>query len=161
MSSSQQFNDPFVYKAPIRVLFLSPHNRARSQMAEALVRHLSHGKVFALSAGSHPASCIHPYAVRAMHAAIGIDISFSGPKHIKDLRGVFDYIITLYDSVLEVCPTFPGDPNMHWDFPDPAAVGETEEECYRAFEILGLELTMRIRLLLTLIEREKGNGSIR
>lgn len=141
----------------IRVLFLCSENSARSQMAEALLRHLSHGKIDAFSAGSHPSS-IHPYAVRVM-AAIGTDISQQRSKHFDEFRGQsFDYIITLCDRVLEVCPTFPGDPErIHWSFPNPAAVDGTEEELYHAFEQTSLQLTNRIRLLLTLIERQKGN----
>lgn len=140
----------------IRVLFLCSENSARSQMAEALMRHLSHGKVDAVSAGSHPSS-IHPYAVRVM-AATGIDISGYRSKHFDEFSGQsFDYIITLCDRVLEVCPTFPVDPErIHWSFPNPAAVEGTEAERYRAFEQTSLQLTQRIRLLLTLIERQKG-----
>jgi protein-tyrosine-phosphatase len=125
-------------------------------MAEALMRHLSKGKVETFSAGSHP-SRIHPYAVRVM-AARGIDISQQRPKHFDEYRGQsFDYIITLCDRVLEVCPTFPNDPErIHWSFPNPAAVEGTEDEQYRVFEETSLQLANRIRLLLTLIERQKG-----
>ncbi len=141
----------------IRVLFLCSENSARSQMAEALMRHLSHGKVDVVSAGSHPSS-IHPYAIRVM-AAINIDISGYRSKHFDEfLNQSFDYIITLCDRVLEVCPTFPADPErIHWSFPNPATVEGTEEERYRAFEQTSLQLAQRIRLLLTLIERQKGN----
>ncbi len=139
-----------------RVLFLCTENSARSQMAEALLRHLSKGKVEAYSAGSHP-SRIHPYAVGAMEA-IGIDMSQQRSKHFDEFRGQsFDYIITLCDRILEVCPTFPDDPErIHWSFPNPAAVEGTEEEKYQAFKQTGLQLTGRIRLLLTLMERQKG-----
>jgi protein-tyrosine-phosphatase len=142
---------------PIRVLFLCTENSARSQMAEALMRHLSQGRVEACSAGSHP-SRLHPYAVRAL-AAIGIDISLQRPKHVDEFRGqFFDCVITLCDRVLEECPTFPGDPErVHWSFPNPATVEGTEEECYHAFEQTSLQLATRIRLLLTLLERQKGN----
>ena len=142
---------------PIRVLFLCTENSARSQMAEALMRHLSKGKVEVCSAGSHP-SRLHPYAVRAL-AAIGIDIGQQRPKHVDEFRGqLFDCIITLCDRVLEECPTFPGDPErIHWSFPNPAAVEGTEQERYHAFEQTSLQLATRIRLLLTLLERQKGN----
>ncbi len=141
---------------PTRVLFLCTENSARSQMAEALMLHLSKGKVEAFSAGSNP-SPVHPYAIRVM-AAVGIDISQQRPKHFDKFGGQsFDYIITLCDRMLEVCPTFPGDPErLHWSFPNPAAVEGSEEEKYRAFEQVGLQLTNRIRLLLTLIGRQKG-----
>ena len=140
----------------IRVLFLCTENSARSQMAEALMRHLSKGKVEVWSAGSHP-SQIHPYAVRAMNA-IGLDISQQRSKHFDEFRGQsFDYIITLCDRVLEVCPVFPDDPErIHWSFPNPATIEGTEEERYRAFEQTSLQLTNRIRLLLTLMEHQKG-----
>ncbi len=144
---------------PIRVLFLCTENSARSQIAEALMRHISKGRVEAFSAGSHPTS-IHPYAVRVL-AGLGIDTSQLRPKHFDEFQGqTFDRIITLCDRVLEVCPSFPGDPeHIHWSFPNPATVEGTEDEQYHAFEQVGLLLTTRMRLLLTLLEREKGKQS--
>lgn len=141
---------------PMRILFLCTENSARSQIAEALIRYLSNGKVEACSAGSHPAT-IHPHALRVL-ARQGIDTSQLRPKHFNEFQGqTFDRIITLCDRVLEVCPSFPDDPErIHWSFPDPAAARGTEDEQYRAFEQLSLQLTTRIRLLLTLLEREKG-----
>ena len=56
-----------------RVLFLCTHNSARSQMAEALLRHLGRGEVDAYSAGT-VATRVHPLAVAAM-AEKGLDIS--------------------------------------------------------------------------------------
>jgi hypothetical protein len=36
--------------------------------------------------------------------------------------------------VREVCPVFPGDPQqIHWSFPDPAAVTGSEDEQFQAF----------------------------
>lgn len=139
---------------PIRVLFLCSENSARSQIAEALMRHLSNGKVEAFSAGSHPAS-IHPYTSRVL-ARQGIDTSQLRPKHFDEFQGQrFDRIITLCDRVLEVCPHFPDDPErIHWSFPDPTAVEGTEDVRYRAFEQLSLQLTTRIRLLLVTLKRE-------
>jgi ArsR family transcriptional regulator, arsenate/arsenite/antimonite-responsive transcriptional repressor / arsenate reductase (thioredoxin) len=144
---------------PIRVLFLCTENSARSQMAEALMRHLSKGKVEAFSAGSHPTT-IHPYAIRVL-ADQGIDTSHLRPKHFDEFRGQsFDRILTLCDRVLEVCPTFPGDPErIHWSFANPAAVEGTEDERYHAFKQVGLQLMTRIQLFLILLEREKGKSS--
>lgn len=140
---------------PFRVLFLCTENSARSQIAEALTRYLSKGTVEAFSAGSHPTS-IHPYAIRVL-VRLGIDTGSLRSKHFDEFRDQsFDRIITLCDYVQEECPTFPADPHrIHWSFPNPTAVEGTEEERYRAFEQLGLQLTTRIRLLLTILEREK------
>lgn len=139
----------------LRVLFLCTENSARSQMAEALLRHLSHGTIEACSAGSRPAEHVHPLAVRLMEHT-GIDMSQARPKHFNMFRGQhFDAIVTVCDRVREVCPVFPDDPErIHWSFPDPALTEGPEEMRYHAFEQTSLQLTTRIRLLITLLERE-------
>ena len=97
-----------------RALFLCTGNSARSQIAAALCRGLSDGGVEARSAGSHPKP-VHPYAVRVL-AQRGIDISGLSSTHLNVLVGErFDVIVTLCDRVREVCPEFPGHPNLiHW-----------------------------------------------
>lgn len=139
-----------------RILFLCTENSARSQMAEALLRHLSKGNIEAFSAGSKPTS-VHPYAVQAM-ASVGIDIGMQRAKHFDEFRGqTFDRVITVCDRVRESCPTFPGDPeHVHWSFLDPAVVDGSEQERYHAFEQVSLQLTTRLRYLLILLERERG-----
>ncbi len=142
----------------LRVLFLCTENSARSQMAEALLRHLSRGKVEAYSAGSRPAEQIHPLARRVMEQ-MGIDMSQAMPKHFQMFEGQsFDAIVTVCDRVVEACPTWPDDPErVHWSFPDPARVQGTETEQLRAFEQTSLQLATRIRLLLILLERKKSH----
>ena len=144
----------------LRVLFLCTENSARSQMAEALLRQMSQGQIEASSAGSQPAREIHPLARRVMER-IGIDMSGAVPKHVDLFRGQhFDAVVTVCDRVREVCPVFPDDPErIHWSFPDPALVEGSEETRYHAFEQTSLQLTARIRLLITLLEREKGSLS--
>ncbi len=156
MEATLEKNIPPVSRKSIRVLFLCTENSARSQMAEALLRHLSQGQVEAFSAGSHPTS-LHPYAVQVM-AAMGIDISQQQSKHYNQYLGQsFDRIVTVCDRIRETCPNFPGDPErIHWSFPDPAAQEGSEEARYHAFEQTALQLTNRIRFLLILLEREKG-----
>ncbi len=145
-------------QAPLRVLFLCTENSARSQMAEALLRHLSHGTVEAFSAGSQPALHIHPLARRCMEEH-GIDMSHAVPKHFEVFLGQpFDAIVTVCDRVMESCPTFPGDPErVHWSFLDPATVQGAEAEQLRAFEQTALQLTTRLRLLLTVLARKKSS----
>lgn len=144
----------------VRVLFLCPNNSARSQMAEALLRHLSQGQVTVFSAGSSPAAQIHPEAVRAL-ARLGADMRQHVPKHLGQFRDqLFDRVIVLCDPEQENCPTFPGTTEaIVWTMRDPLSVIGTAQERSRAFDLLAIELNTRIRLLLTLLEREK-RGSL-
>ncbi|GCE25109.1 ArsR family transcriptional regulator [Dictyobacter alpinus] len=141
----------------VRVLFLCTKNSSRSQMAEALLRYHSHGAIEVYSAGSLPAETIHPMALKVL-TRIGLDGQQHYPKYVEAFRQQqFDYIVTLCDQQKETCPTFPGDPRrIHWSFADPALVEGSEEVRYRAFEQTALQLTMRIRLLLSLFRYQKG-----
>jgi protein-tyrosine-phosphatase len=145
-------------RPPARVLFLCTHNSARSQMAEAALRHLSKGEVEAFSAGNEPTQ-LHPLAIQAMDKR-GIDIRRQQSKHLSQYLGQhFDYIITVCDLAREACPVFPGDPEqIHWSFPDPAAVEGTQAR-QRAFETFATELITRINFLLVLIRRKDASRS--
>jgi protein-tyrosine-phosphatase len=87
---------------------------------------------------------------------LDIDMSRAAPKHFEVFRGQrFDAIITVYDRVLETCPTFSDDPQrIHWSFLDPATVRGSEVEQLRAFEQISLQLSTRIRFLLTFLQRK-------
>jgi ArsR family transcriptional regulator, arsenate/arsenite/antimonite-responsive transcriptional repressor / arsenate reductase (thioredoxin) len=140
--------------APLtRVLFLCTGNSARSQIAEALAGHLSGGAVTAASAGSHPKP-LHPNAVRVMRER-GIDISRRRSKHLSEFADQrFDYVISLCDRVREVCPEFPGGPELvHWSIPDPAREPGSDEETLPAFERTATELCTRIGFLIEAIEQ--------
>jgi ArsR family transcriptional regulator, arsenate/arsenite/antimonite-responsive transcriptional repressor / arsenate reductase (thioredoxin) len=135
-----------------RILFLCTGNSARSQIAEALVQHLAGSAIEAHSAGSHPKP-LHPNAVRVMRER-GIAIEGRPSKHLSEFAEQrFGYVISLCDRVREVCPEFPGDPDLiHWSIPDPGQEGNSHEETYRAFERTAQELATRIPFLLELIE---------
>jgi ArsR family transcriptional regulator, arsenate/arsenite/antimonite-responsive transcriptional repressor / arsenate reductase (thioredoxin) len=137
-----------------RLLFLCTGNSARSQMAEALASHLSQGQVLALSAGSHPAQAVHPLASRAL-TQWGIQMNQSVPKSLEMFVGQsFDHVITLCDRVRERCPSWPDSSPIHWSLPDPATAEGSEAERQQVFDQLASQLDVRIRLLLTLLERE-------
>jgi len=127
----------------LRVLFLCTGNSARSQMAEAFLRHRTNGHVHARSAGSHP-KVLHPNAVRVM-AERGIDISANTTKHLRRFaRSRFDHVITLCDKVREVCPTFPGHPETaHWSVTDPALEAGSDAS-YEAFVRTADEIDRRV-----------------
>jgi protein-tyrosine-phosphatase len=135
----------------VHVLFLCTGNSARSQMAEALAEQLSHDSVRALSAGSRPKP-LHPNAVRVMRAR-GIDISRRSSKHLEQFtERHFDYVISLCDRVREVCPEFPGAPQMiHWSIPDPAREPGSDAQTLPAFERTAAELETRLRFLIQAI----------
>jgi protein-tyrosine-phosphatase/DNA-binding transcriptional ArsR family regulator len=135
-------------RARTRVLFLCTGNSARSQMAEALLGQLGGDMIEAASAGSHPKP-LHPSAVRAMRE-YGIDISGHLPKYLGTFAGQrFGYVISLCDRVREVCPEFPGHPQMiHWSIADPSADLDGESDTYPAFRRVAAELRTRIGFLL-------------
>lgn len=114
--------------APPRVLFLCTHNSARSQMAEALLRHLSAGRAEAFSAGTET-SPVRPLAVKAM-AELGIDISHQHSKTLhRYLLQQFHVVITVCDQANDTCPAFPASSRrLHWSFTDPSKAVGTEEE---------------------------------
>jgi arsenate reductase len=120
--------------AKIKVLFVCVHNSARSQMAEALLKHLGGARFEVESSGIEPGK-LNPLAVEAMQE-IGIDISDNQTKSVFDFfkQGApFDYVVTVCDeSQSERCPVFPGSAKrLHWGFADPSAFEGTWEEKLR------------------------------
>lgn len=140
---------------PARILFLCTHNSARSQMAEAITRHLGRAAVAVWSAGTEPAK-VHPLALAAL-ADKQIDTSALASKHVDTLADrTFDYVITVCDRAREACPTLPGHPELlHWSFPDPSAVAGSDLARRQAFDTTAQQLMTRIRFLLTIIERSQ------
>lgn len=143
---------------PLRVLFLCTQNRARSQMAEGLLRCMSEGRAEVLSAGVRP-GLVHPLAVQALDD-LGIDIAAQRSKHLDEVRDQsFDWVITVCDQVREQCPAFPGSPHStHWSIADPITAAEStgDEDARRAiFAATARELSTRIHYLL-LAEGQPG-----
>jgi protein-tyrosine-phosphatase len=137
---------------PLRVLFLCTGNSARSQMAEAILRHLSRGRIEVASAGSHPRPEIHPMAREAVQKVGAIGMEGQYPKGFDEfLPQRFDYVISVCDRAAESCPVFPGDPKrIRWSIEDPAEAAGTDEQKRRAFERAARDLTQRIRVWLSL-----------
>lgn len=138
--------------APLRVLFLCTGNSARSQIAEALLRASSKGRIEVVSAGSHPRTEIHPGARAALKTVAGLEMEGQRPKRVEDFVGQhFDYVISVCDRAAETCPVFPGDPErIRWSLEDPAEVDGGGERQARAFERTVKDLTARIRLWMSL-----------
>ncbi len=136
----------------VRVLFLCTGNSSRSQMAEAILQELGGSRIEVVSAGSHPKD-LHPNAVRVMRER-GIDISARRSKHLSEYAGQrFDHVISLCDRVREVCPDFPGSPEVaHWSIQEPGAEGQADKDSYPAFVRTADELSTRIHFLMYAIE---------
>ena len=129
----------------MRVLFLCTGNSARSQIAEALLRHLSKGRIDVVSAGSAPAPEVHPLTKVTLKEKYGIDASMLRPKAASTFVGQpFDAVITVCDAAAEACPTWPGAKMIvHWSIQDPAAVQGANAQ-RRAFDAVATELETRL-----------------
>jgi protein-tyrosine-phosphatase len=127
------------------ILFACVANSARSQLAEAIARHVAPAEFEIWSAGSR-ASNVKP-EVRTVLDELGIDSRglLSKGFHAVPLDEM-DAAVTLCQD--EVCPVFPGTPaRHHWPLPDPdAAWGEARLEAFRAARD---ELLRRIPVLLS------------
>lgn len=112
------------------VLFLCTGNSARSQMAEAFLRHYGHDRFSAYSAGIEPKP-INAMTIQVMEE-IGFDLSGQTSKSVKEFLGrtFISWLITVCDQAEKNCPTaWPGIMHKeHWFFEDPAAFEGTTEE---------------------------------
>ena len=92
----------------------------------------------------------------------GIDLAGRRSKHLEEFAGErFDYVISLCDRVREVCPEFPGGPELiHWSIPDPAREPGSDEETLPAFERTATELSDRIDFLIEVIEQTPTNQEV-
>ena len=113
-----------------KILFLCIGNSCRSQMAEAILRHLAGDRFEALSAGSHPAGFVHPLAIETMRR-LNIHMEEQSSKGWDEFtEEPMDVVVTLCDEAAgKACPAWPKDPiTAHWSLPDPACHPGTEEE---------------------------------
>lgn len=126
-----------------RVLFLCVHNSARSQIAEALLRHLAGDKFEVASAGMEKTR-VMPEAIVSMENK-GISMDGQTSKTFQQFIGQqWDYVITVCDDASEVCPVFPyGGKRLHWNFKDPTnAQGKNRQ---RAFNDVAKEIEAKIK----------------
>lgn len=133
-------------RAPRHLLFLCVANSARSQMAEALARHMAPAGVRISSAGSAP-SPVNPFAIRALEE-IGIDATGQRSKGVDEIRDreEVDAVITLCAE--EVCPVWLGEAyRVHWPLTDPAATAGDDRAVLDSFRAVRDELKRRLSAL--------------
>jgi arsenate reductase len=134
--------------AKTRVLFLCTQNSARSQMAEAFLRHHAGDRFEAHSSGCAVGDEVHPHTVRVMDE-VGIDISDQSPKDLKTYMGKmhFGYLITVCARAEKDCPTaFPGvGIKLTWLFDDPRGADVPEAAQLEKFREVRDEIEAKIK----------------
>lgn len=100
-----------------RVLFVCLHNAGRSQMSQALFERAAGAQHEARSAGTEPASRVHPGVVAAMRE-VGIDLEGRAPQLLTNqLAQWADVVITM--GCGDACPVIPGKRYIDWELRDP------------------------------------------
>ena len=90
-----------------KVLILCTSNSARSQMAEAILKHIAGDRFDVRSAGTKPVA-VRPEAITVMRE-LGIDISGNRAKSIDEFSGEsFDYMLTVCSSANVELPRVSG-----------------------------------------------------
>jgi protein-tyrosine-phosphatase len=93
-------------------------------MAAAFLSRIGAGRIDVRSAGSTPATEIHPIVMQAMEE-VGIDLSSEHPKRIDDdVVRASDVVITM--GCGDACPIYPGRRYEDWQAEDPS--GRSLEE---------------------------------
>jgi len=108
----------------IKVAFICVHNSCRSQIAEALGKHLASTIFESYSAGTEVKNKINPNAVRLMKKIYGIDMEATQyPKALEEIPSV-DFLITMGCNV--ECPFVPCRCREDWGLDDPTGKGDEE-----------------------------------
>ncbi|MGI6362102.1 MAG: arsenate reductase ArsC [Bacillota bacterium] len=107
-----------------RVAFICVHNSCRSQIAEALGKHLASDVFESYSAGTETKNRINPDAVRIIKQLYGIDMEETQhPKLLEDIPPV-DIVITMGCNV--ECPYLPCRHREDWGLDDPTGKNDND-----------------------------------
>ncbi|OUQ37346.1 arsenate reductase ArsC [Faecalibacterium sp. An122] len=106
-----------------KVAFVCVHNSCRSQIAEALGRHLAADVFNSYSAGTETKPRINPDAVRLMKEIYGIDMEQTQCSKLLSELPPVDVVITMGCNVQ--CPTLPCCRREDWGLEDPT--GQSDE----------------------------------
>jgi glycerol uptake facilitator-like aquaporin len=110
---------PHFPSVPVKTyLFACVHNAGRSQMAAALFNLYGDAiRCCAISAGTQPASHVHPEVVEVMRE-IGVDLTSAKPQKLtEELARGASVLVTM--GCGEACPFIPGLRTLDWALPDP------------------------------------------
>ena len=133
-----------------QILFVCVHNAGRSQMAAAFARRLGGEGVDVRSAGSEPASAIHPSVVDAMLEA-GIDLRTEKPRLLDDADvRASDAVITM--GCGDACRIYPGKRYEDWKIDDPSGMA------IEGVRVVRDEIERRVRALLAEMRAGAASG---
>jgi arsenate reductase len=131
----------------LSVLFLCSHNSARSQMAEALLRHYAGEHFEVYSAGLHPSE-INPFT-RQVLSEMGLDMAGQYAKSLMEYWGGkfnFTYLFVVCDRAEQECPLFPFSIyRLYWPFEDPSAAQGSDEYKLERFRAVRDQIAAKIR----------------
>lgn len=115
------------------ILFLCTHNSARSQLAEAIMRHHFGDRFDVYSAGTER-TFVKPEVPIVLDES-GISIEGLTSKTTADLGDpVMDYVVTVCDDAKENCPYQPARKRViHQAFKDPSSETSSQEARLDAF----------------------------
>ena len=116
----------------VKVAFICVHNSCRSQIAEALGKHLA-GDVFeSYSAGTETKPQINQDAVRLMKQLYGIDMEKTQRSKLLSELPPIDVVVTMGCNV--DCPYLPCKHKIDWGLDDPT--GKSDEKFVRTIKAI-------------------------
>ncbi len=130
----------------VKVAFICVHNSCRSQIAEALGKHLASDVFESYSAGTETKPMINQDAVRLMKEIYGIDMEQTQYSKLLEDIPLVDIVITMGCNVQ--CPNFPCNHREDWGLEDPT--GKSDEEFRNVITVIHekvLELKDRVKQL--------------
>ena len=107
-----------------KVAFICVHNSCRSQIAEALGKHLAGGAFESYSAGTETKLQINQDAVRLMKQLYGINMEETQRSKLLSELPPIDIVVTMGCNV--ECPYLPSSHREDWGLDDPT--GKNDEE---------------------------------
>lgn len=115
-----------------KIGFICVHNSCRSQIAEALGKHLASDSFEGYSAGTDTKDTINQDAVRLMKKLYDIDMEET--QHSKLLKEIPSVNIVITMGCNVECPFLPCDYREDWGLDDPT--GKNDEEFIKIIETI-------------------------
>ncbi len=110
----------------LKVAFVCVHNSCRSQIAEALGKHLASDVFDCYSAGTETKPEINQDAVRIMKARYGINMEKTQYSKLLEELPPVDIVVTMGCNVQ--CPHLPCRHREDWGLDDPTGKSDSEFE---------------------------------